>query len=181
MPDPEGSVRKSLDDAIFRLGVALAKLPPGPLARLRRASPGDGIGDFWQVYYANGLNDQPGCDLEWEWVVIALALLTPTGTDPQKRSIHRTGTPLGQALFLARVSETRVAQVLNATLPQRREALMRLVRMLARERAEFDTRDLARLLLFADADPAAPGNPLRHLAKTYYAAEAAAMKDASDA
>lgn len=181
MPEAGIPATKSLDDAVFDLGVALAKLPPGPLAELRRAEPGDGVASFWRVYHEQGLEAQHGGSVDWEWVAMALALLTPTGNDPDKRSAHDAGTPLGQALFKAGVSELRVAKVLNSPLPQRREALMRLVRMLARAEARFDTRELARLLLFANDDPAAPRNPLRRLARTYYAAEAAAEKEVSNA
>src|SRR5690606_6916585 len=106
----------------------------------------------------------------------ALALLTPTGNDPEKRSAHDAGTPLGRALFQAGVSEQRVAKALNAPLPQRRDALMRLVRVLARADIRFDTRELARLLLFSSSVPSEQFNPLRRLAQTYYAAEAADAK-----
>lgn len=181
MPNLEAPAAKSLDDAIFGLGVTLAKLLPGPLAELRRASPGDGTASFWRIYHMHRLEAQPGKDLDWEWVIIALALLTPTGTDPDKRSAHDEKAPFGRALFEAGVSELRVAKVLNSPLPQRREALMRLVRMLVSKDARFDTRELAKLLLFANADPAAQGNPLRYLAREYYAAEATARKEVSDA
>ncbi len=175
MPDVEMAAAETLNDAVFRLGVALARLPPGPLARLRRTTPGDGIADFWRVYFERKLDKQPGASVDWEWVVTALALLTPTGNDPDKRSAH-AGLPLGKALFDAGVSNMRVAKVLNAPFPERRGALIRLVRMLARADARFDTRELARLLLFTSA-----GNDLRNLAKSYYAAEAAVIKEDSDA
>lgn len=180
MPEPEAVARKSLDDAVFDLGTALARLPPGPLAELRRAHPGKGAAAFWRVYHQQRLDAQPGHDADWEWVVTALARLTPTGNDPDRRSAHAAGTSLGRALFRAGVREPRVAKVLNAGLRQRRGALMRLVRMLARTGATFDTRELARLMLFADPDPARE-NPLRHLAREYYAAEAAAQRGESDA
>lgn len=180
MPEPEAAAPKSLDDAVFALGAALAKLPPGPLAELRRAHPGKGAAAFWRVYHQQALDTQPDRDADWEWVVAALARLTPTGNDPDKRSAHTAGVSLGQALFRTGVSEPRVAKVLNSALPQRREALMRLVRVLARAGTTFDTRELARLLLFADPDPARE-NPLRRLAREYYAAEAAAQREESDA
>lgn len=55
--------------------------------------------------------------------------------------------PLGKALFDAKVSEPRVAKVLNTSLSQRRDALMRLARLLARTGKGVDTVDLTRLLL----------------------------------
>jgi len=182
MPQDEATTTESLDDAVFKLGVALAKLPPGPLAQLRRATPGDGIASFWRVYHLQKLAAQRGmADADWEWVVAALALLTPTGNDPEKRSAHEAGTSLGRALFAVGVSELRVARVLNAPFVERREALMRLVRVLARADARFDTRELAKLLLFPNEEPSDPKNPLRRLARDYYAAEAAAEKEKSDA
>lgn len=179
MPDVEAAATETLNDAVFHLGVALARLPPGPLARLRRAKPGDGVSDFWRIYFERKLDKQPGASpdksADWEWVVAALALLTPTGNDLNKRSPH-AAMPLGKALFDAGVSDMRVAKVLNAPFPERRKALMRLVRMLARADARFDTRELARLLLFPNADA-----DLRYLAKNYYAAEAAVTKEDSNA
>lgn len=181
MPEPETAATKTLDEAVYDLGVALARLPPGPLAELRRAEPGDGVASFWRIYHQQGLAAQRIRDTDWEWVVIALALLTPTGTDPEMRSPHTGAVPLGRALYDAGVSEPRVAKLLNSTLDQRRAALLRLARRLAREGARFDTRELARLLLFPHADPAAPGNALRRLARTYYAAAAAAEREDTDA
>lgn len=175
MPDAEAVPADTLNDTVFHLGVALARLPPGPLARLRRARPGDGAADFWGIYFKQKLERQPGASADWEWVVAALALLTPTGNDPDKRSAH-AGLPLGKALFDAGVSNMRVAKVLNAPFPERRGALMRLVRILARADARFDTRELARLLLFSEA-----ATDLRRLAQNYYAAEAAVTKEDSDA
>lgn len=183
IPSPEAAPRKSLNDAVFGLGVHLARLPPGPLADLRRMQPGTGVGAFWRVYFAPdvALDGQAGDAFAWEWVVHALALLTPTGNDPEKRSAHDGKVPLGQALHGIRVSEARVSQVLEAALDQRRDHLLRLVRMLAREGVRFNTVDLARLLLFPQADPRAKDNALRRLAQTYYAAEAAASKEDNDA
>lgn len=182
MPDPATTAEpaaKSLNDAVYELGRHLTRLPPGPLAELRRMEPGAGIGAFWRVYFAPSvaLDRQKGTAFDWEWVVHALALLTPTGNDPEKRSAHDGKVPFGQALHDIRVSEARVAQVLEAGLDQRRDHLIRLVRMLARDGATFNTADLARLLLFAHDDPRAKENALRRLAQTYYAAEAAAKKE----
>lgn len=187
MPDPEdltqGAVRKTLDDAVFTLGVHLAGLQSGQLADLRRMRPGDGTGAFWRVYYAPqvALDQQRGTAFDWEWVVHALALLTPTGNDQNKRSAHDGKLRLGQALHNLGISEMRVAQVLEAPLDQRRDHLLRLVRLLAREGLRFNTIDLARLLLPNNLDPRDPKHPLRRLAQSYYAAEAAAEKGNSDA
>lgn len=186
MPDPattDAPARKGLNEAVFALGTHLAKLPPGPLAELRRMQPSNGAGAFWRVYFAPDvtLDQQMGDTLAWEWVVHALALLTPTGNDPKKRSAHDAKVPLGQALHGIKVSEARISQVLEAGLDQRRDYLIRLVRMLAREGVRFNTTDLARVLLFAHDDPRAKDNALRRLAQTYYAAEAAATKEDKDA
>lgn len=170
----------SLDDAVFNLGVALTRLPTGPLAELRRMIPGEGVATFWRLFFGLKLDAQFGRDNDWEWVVHALALLTPTGNDPEKRSCHESSIALGKALFDADVSEPRIAAVLNATLAQRRIALIRLVRLLADSRAKFDTRELARLLLFDHPDPADARNPLRRLARSYYAADAAQQRGNSD-
>lgn len=182
MPEADATATKSLDDTIFDLGVALTKLLPGALAQLRRAKPGEGVASFWRLYHSPklSLEAQPGRDVDWEWVVTALALLTPTGTAPNKQSVHEAGISLGQALFEAEVKGERVAKVLNAPFAQRRDALMRLVRVLARANARFDTRELAKLLLFGDGTPNERDTSLRRLASRYYAAEAAAQKGKSD-
>lgn len=174
--------KKRLDQAVFDLAAHLARLPPGPLAELRRMTPGTGNGAFWRVYFLPELElaDQRGTDVDWEWIVHALALLTPSGRDPGKRSAHDGRVPLGQALYMIGVSEARVAQVLEAGPGRRRDYLLRLVRMLAREQAVFNTADLAGLLLPDVADPASGADPLRRLARTYYAAEAAAKKENDD-
>jgi CRISPR system Cascade subunit CasB len=177
MPEPEPTKPRELGRAVVGLAGALARLPPGPLAELRRASPGAGVAAFWRVYFACGLDAQPGRPEDWEWVAAALALMTPTGDDPDKRNAHDGAAPLGATLFAANVSEPRVAKILNNPLSQRRDALMRLARLLARTGKGVDTVDLARLLLFADAERAR----LHRLAQSYYAAEHAATKEVSDA
>lgn len=184
MPEPEAtSPPKPLKTAVFDLAAHLARLPPGPLAELRRMTPGDGTGAFWRVYFAPelALEDQPGTAFDWEWVAHALALLTPTGNDPEKPSAHDGTVPLGRALHDMDVNEERVSQVLNATPDQRRSHILRLVRMLASKRVRFNTTDLARLLLPFRPDPRSGNDPLRRLAQTYYAAEAAAKKEENNA
>ena len=57
------------------------------IAELRAPRRRDGAA-FWRVYHQQRLDAQPGHDADWEWVVTALARLTPTGNDPDRRSAH---------------------------------------------------------------------------------------------
>lgn len=160
-PDPT-----DLDGATVRIAAAVAHLAPGELAELRRMRSGQTGATFWRLYHAHGLFGAPD---GWEAAVQAIALLTTTGRAPDKASAHDPNLPLGKALHRAGVSHLRIARLLAAPHGPRRVALIRLVRMLARDGARFDLRQLVRLILQdREADK-------RRLARDYYAAEAAAQ------
>jgi CRISPR system Cascade subunit CasB len=157
-----------LDGAIARLAGAVAALPPGQLAELRRAGAVAGSATFWRLWHSLAL---PYGAERWESVAQAIAILTPTGSEAGKRPAHDRDIPFGQALFIARVSETRIARLLALTPNARRGALLRLARTLASHQARCDLRSLARLMLFDAAD-----EEKRRVARDYFAAEAAATK-----
>jgi hypothetical protein len=171
------------DDALNARIVAvvhdLLRLEPGPLAALRRTSPGAGCAAFWRIYHRAGLAESPRpASADWEHALHALALLIPTGRDEAKPSPHDARTALGRALFAAGVSHERLARLLATPFAARREALARATRRLAREQLPFDLRHLARLMLRDNQ------GDLRLLASAYYGAEAAAEhseKDKTDA
>jgi hypothetical protein len=161
------------DDALNARIVAvvhdLLRLEPGPLAALRRTSPGAGCAAFWRVYHRASLAESPRpASADWEHALHALALLIPTGRDQTKASPHDARTALGSALFEAGVSHERLARLIATPFAARREALARLARRLAREERPFDVRHLARLMLRDSR------GDLRLLASAYYGAEAAA-------
>lgn len=163
-----------LRDALFLLITkVMVQLEPGPLARLRRTVPGTGSPDFWRVWHSPRWREGiEGSEVtrypeDWEWVVAAFAIVTPTGRPEDKRAPHQTDLPFGRALHAANVSELRVSRLLNAPFEQRRPLLLRLCRSLAARDQAMDMRDLGELLL-------RPHAPLRRLADTYYAALAAA-------
>lgn len=158
-----------LDGTIVRLAGTIAHLAPGELAELRRMRPGQGGAAFWRLFHALGLSGAPE---GWEAATQAIALLTPTGRDPGKRSAHDPARPLGHALHLAGVSHLRFARLLATPHPMRRTALTRLVRVLARAGAGLDLRHLVRLFLM-DRE-----NDKRRLARDYYEAEARAEHSA---
>ncbi len=162
----------SPDDALNTRIVALVhdllRLDPGPLASLRRTSPGEGCAAFWRVYHRAGLADQPFPAAEaWEHALHAIALLVPTGREGERRSPHDASRPLGRALFEADVSHARIARLLATPFSSRREPLARLARRLAHDGRPFDVRHLARLMLRESR------GDLRLLASAYYGAEAA--------
>jgi CRISPR system Cascade subunit CasB len=157
-----------LDEAVTRLAKAVARLPPGPLAELRRPAGGEGSPTFWRLWHSLEL---PYRERPWDSVLQAIAILTPTGQDDAKPSAHDGRHPLGRALHEAGVSDLRVSRLLAAPPAERRRALLRLARMLARTELRFDLRALARLMLFDTVEP-----EKRRLARDYYAAEAAATK-----
>jgi CRISPR system Cascade subunit CasB len=167
MDDPH-----ALREALARLAFQLARLDPGPLARLRRAEPGEPPADFWRLWHGGAWPGRPEKlkSEDWEWVVTAFAIVTPTGAPDGKLAPHDASVPLGRALHAAGISEARVAALLNTPFDLRRPLILRLCRTLAAKRQAMDMRDLGELLL-------RPHAPLRKLADTYYAADAAAAKE----
>ncbi|APH57531.1 Hypothetical protein GbCGDNIH6_1694 [Granulibacter bethesdensis] len=179
MPDSKNQTEQDSDPLISKLSLALARLPPGNLASLRRAIPGHGCPEFWRIFYSQKLDqDRKYNDQAWEWVMIAIARLTPTGQplirsgdkEDFKLSAHNRDVSLGQALSDANVSEKRIARLLNARFAQRREIMMRLLHVLSAARARFNMSDIAQLLTQEHHDPRAAHNPLRKLAENYYRA-----------
>jgi hypothetical protein len=166
-PDAPRDAAAVFRDTVTALARAIARLEPGPLAELRRFDPDDGAppAAFWKLVHVCALENAWRDLRAWERVAHALAVLTPTGRDPAKRSCHDATAPFGLALARAKVSEARVMRLLAAEAPQRREILTRLCRRLARADARLDAPQLARLLIHDDAP-----DELRRLANDYYRA-----------
>ncbi|ABI62592.1 type I-E CRISPR-associated protein Cse2/CasB [Granulibacter bethesdensis] len=190
MSDSKNQTEQDSDPLISKLSLALARLPPGNLASLRRAIPGHGCPEFWRIFYSQKLDqDRKYNDQAWEWVMIAIARLTPTGQplirsgnkEDFKLSAHNSDISLGQALSDANVSEKRFTGLLNAPFVQRREMVMRLVHVLSAARARFNMNDIAQLLVQEHHDPRATNNPLRKLAKDYYHASDVKEKEKANA
>ncbi|WP_072572888.1 type I-E CRISPR-associated protein Cse2/CasB [Granulibacter bethesdensis] len=181
MSDSKNQTKQDIDQVISKLALELAKLSPGNLASLRRAIPGHGCPEFWRLFYSQKLDQHriphsKDNEQAWEWVMIAIARLTPTGQpvirsgekEDFKLSAHDPELSLGQALSDANVPEIRVVRLLSAPFVQRREMMMRLIHVLSAARARFNMYDIARLLAQEHHDLRAADNPLRKLAKDYY-------------
>lgn len=167
----------ALGRVVVRLAGEIARLATSDLAELRRMDPEVGVWPpaFWRLLHACSLRDAWNSAEDWAWVVHAIALLTPKGRPEGKPSAHRTGLRFGAVLADSGLSEARLARILTAGLDQRRVALVRLCRRLARSDLRVDAVSLARLLLHRD-----PESTLRRLADHYYAAIDAAVRRAPE-
>ena len=167
------SDRPSLNQIVPQFAREIAKLDPGSAAALRRGPlAGAGAAAFWKLLVNHDIGG--GNEEGWAAVLQAIAVLTPKGTDPDKKSAYEPQRSMGAALQGAGVSEMRLARLLTAQGEMRRDLAVRLCRRLsATEHTRFDLRTLAWLMLF---DNAAAD---RQIARDYYRAEAVAAKRAS--
>ena len=156
----------SLSQVVSGLAGEIARLTPGPAAALRRGPlSGAGAAAFWKLLatYQPRTNDEVG----WAALVQGIAILTPKGTDPNKKSAHEYRFLMGSILSKAEFSELRLARLLNAPKEIRRDLAVRLCRRLSRtEHNRFNLETLARFILFADDETD------RRIARDYYRAEA---------
>lgn len=155
----------SLGQVVSRLAGEIARLTPGPAAALRRGPlSGAGAAAFWQLMATHQpkTNDEAG----WAALVQGIAILTPKGTDPNKKLAHEYRFPMGSVLSKAEFSELRLARLLNAPKEIRRDLAVRLCRRLSRtEHNRFNLGTLARFILFADDETD------RQIARDYYRAK----------
>ena len=113
----------SLGQVVSRLAREISRLTPGPAAALRRGPlSGAGAAAFWQLMATHQprTNDEAG----WAALIQGIAILTPKGTDPNKKSAHEYRFPMGSALSKAEFSELRLARLSecskgNAARPRR--------------------------------------------------------------
>lgn len=173
---PETTVKEpaSLAATVAKLATAMLRLEPGALARLRRMDvDGPGEPEFWKLAVTFGLKGETR-DMR---LVRLLALLAPKGAAENRTPFHQYGSghALGRVLHKAGLSEARLARFVTLPQGKRAEALERLIRFLAANRASagaVDCTDIARLLYFDST------RDLRKLAETYYRGlDAAAITD----
>lgn len=166
---PLDDARPDIRETLFALAQDMTKLDPGPLARLRRMTPGGpGEGTFWVLALRHGLR-QDGVGMTF---VRLLALLTPKGAADQRKLLHDGKRPLGKVLAGAGYPEMRLLRFLSLPFEARGDSLERMIRWLAAKGHEgVDTVDIALLLFSPDVRPA------RRLAKTYYDALRTSQKD----
>ena len=142
-------------DYVARAALSVAgtlwRAEPGDLAALRRMADDTGAPLFWRLAARHGWRGRALID--WAAITRMLALLTPTGERPEEQSLHDPRRSLGAVLCdggardwsgtRPMLSEARLARLLAARGDQRRLALERAVRMLARNRPRFNLPDLA--------------------------------------
>ena len=179
MPNEDQPEWERRNSAVVSLTLAISKLSTGELATLRRSKLGKtGSGPFWWLYCKSGADQLAGKSDDWEKLMVAIAILTPSGQPDLRQSAHEPGTSLGQALYSISNSEHgapprdhQLLRLMSHSLPQRQNALLRLCRRLSNEKCRFDIRTLATLMLF-EAKP-----DLRGLANDFYHA---AYRDKQD-
>ena len=167
---------RSLADVIPRIAAEIARLDPGPAAALRRGSRnGAGAAAFWKLLAQYGSVAGVNNERRWAALIQAIAVLTPKGRDPTKRSAHDYSLSMGQVLHEAGVSELRLARLLAATPDLRPELAVRICRRLATsESNRFNLVTLGDFVLFGDE------RTDRRIARDYYRADAAARRKSQD-
>ena len=177
MTQPETSQEMSLKDKIWHIGNELSLISTGDLAMLRRGPLRDGEAGapaFWKLSVAH---DFPANE-QWAAIIEAMSLLTKRKPDGKGHDSPHGKNPFGKALCdggdsswgkgesdpRPALSELRLARLLNSRGKQRREGLLRAVRMIARSGTPVNCVDIATFILVAPGDD----RPARAIAKSYY-------------
>ena len=167
--------QNTLREVIPKIASDIARLDPGPAAALRRGPlHGAGAAAFWKLLAEHdpvvGHNDAG-----WAALLQAIAILTPKGRDPQKRSAHDYSLPVGRVLWEAGLSELRLARLLSVAPESRRDVAVRTCRRLAAgEFNRFNLVTLGEFVLFG-------GDRTAHrIARDYYRARTDAERASQD-
>ena len=153
--------------SIPELASEISRLDPGPAAALRRGPlAGAGAVAFWQIVTTHEIDDQRNQE-GWAALLQSIAILTPKGKNPEKKSAYDHQVSMGAVLYRSGISDIRLARLLGAPKRMRRGLSVSLCRRLSRsEHTRFDLKTLARLILF-DNDKTA-----HKIARDYYREEA---------
>ncbi|MBN8892685.1 MAG: hypothetical protein BGO51_18125 [Rhodospirillales bacterium 69-11] len=154
----------TLDATIEAISATLNGLDPGPLAELRRMTPGGPApAAFWRLCAAHDL--EKGKLDTWQRIVHVMAILADTGPPERRRPLHDRARRLGTVLCDGGdpgwgpppgaeprpvVSEARLARFLALQPGARGAAIERLARMISRTRAPghgVNCIDIATMLL----------------------------------
>lgn len=177
-PLDEAAIPKELtvEDMVWRIGEEMRRLAPGDLARLRRAADDPlRAPHYWRWKARFGWQGKD--DNAWAAIIAIMAILTPKGRGEDKRSPHNPKNSLGRALCdggdpawpgkmkkpRPKVSELRLAKLLNTTGPTRQDALLRVVRAIARNDIGINCAEIANFLIHDHAEW-----PTRNIARNYY-------------
>ncbi len=183
-PDSKKENAIGLGEQIGHIAGLLSHLSTGDLAMLRRGPLRNGEAGapaFWVLsakYGFSASQQEPRQQEQWAAIIQAMALLTKRKPDGKgHESPHdgkkRFGAALcgggkkdwsGEGELRPALSELRLARLLNNHGKQRREGLVRAVRMLARSDMPVNCVDIASFIL------ARPDNdkPARAIAENYY-------------
>lgn len=172
-PSPEPRAPSPRRQALKAIAGELASpaFPRGELAALRRMDP-DAPGStpaFLKLlarHHPTVLGAAPDHLRRWALVLHGMALMAPDH--------HRTGEPVGSALFAAGYAEPRLARLLGARGAQFRALVPRLCRHLKSKDRKLDWRELAELVLTEERDEERAERCRLAVARAYYRREAAA-------
>ena len=167
---------QGLAAAIPRISSEIARLEPGPAAALRRGPlHGAGAAAFWRLLANFKPIGATRNEFGWAALIQAIAILTPKGRDPGKRSAHDYSLSMGRVLFDAGLSELRLARMLAAGPDVRPEVAIRICRRLAaREAIPFNLVTLGDFVLYGGDRTA------RRIARDYYRADDDAKRGSQD-
>ena len=174
MPAPQSSrtARGHLHEIVPRLASEITRLDPGSAAALRRGPlDGSGVAAFWKLMTEHVPDVTTKQETGWATLVQCIALLTPKGREPTKKSAHEHSVPMGQALHKAGLSEVRLARLLAAPQDMRQTFSVRLCRWLATgDQNRFNLVTLGQFILFGD------DSTDRRIAREFYRADATARR-----
>ena len=155
--------QQTLPDIIGRITGAMERnlIGPGERAELRRldvAHPHSPA--FWKVM-SIWVESSQTPESETRWAIVL------SGFARMGLQLNKRGVRLGQALYNAGYSESRLLKLLRAKGPTFADTVRRLCSFLAAKAEPVDWVDLARFILTADEQKA--DEVRRHIARDYYA------------
>lgn len=166
-------------DIVFAIGNDMKRVSPGDLATLRRTAQTP-MRNAWFWHWKNTFNWHDAQNETWAYIIAFMAIMTEKGRDKEKPSLHDAKNKLGKALWdggeekappRPKISEQRLARLLNARGDKRREAMLRIARMLAKNATPLNCEDVAWFLLREQSD-----KPAETIAKAYYSRKYDASK-----
>ena len=173
-PYPE--IQELPGDPAARIAAALIHIDKTDLQGLRRMGPHlPESPAAWRLLASHGLTGDDEEERTWGFIIHCMALMTPAvhGWHP-----HSARIPVGRALFLGGeprrdmpfYGETRLKQLITARGQSFRDKVVHAVRMLARNGATLDWREMATLIINDVKDPRATDAGRRTLVRDYYRA-----------
>ena len=173
-PHPE--IQESPGDPAARIAAGLIHMDKTDLQGLRRMGPHlPESPAAWRILASHGLTGDDEEETTWGFIIHCMALMTPAvyGRHP-----HSARIPVGRALFLGGeprrdmpfYSENRLSQLITARGKSLRDKVLHAVRMLARNGATLDWREMATFIINDVKDPRAMDASRRALVREYYRA-----------